>query len=336
MPRNLESIRESLINYLPGGPQISQVTPLSTGHSNETYLLEGLGHILRLPPVSEPLLDTHSHGVFQQALIYERLGRIGTALPVPKILHSCSDETVLGDPFFVMERAPGEVLNDYVLPAWFTEATVLTRDNICRQWVETFAALTNLAPVLEIGSPVRPEEEVHRWQQVAASANSLALVAVLDRLLDVPARRSGAAVPVHGDPKLANLLWEEGQLTAVLDWELAYNGEPLSDLGYILHFFASDTHGASPANELPGMWSRAAVIDAWEGISSRSARGVEWYEIAADAKMAAILAYGFHLYETGRSSDARFIRWNQTSGRMTQELERTLQDLDAFRRKVNR
>jgi aminoglycoside phosphotransferase (APT) family kinase protein len=333
MERDLHSMRQALADYLPGGRRISEITPFSTGHANETYLLEGLGQILRLPPAAKPLLE--GHGVIEQARIYEALGRTAAAPPVPKVVHTCSDAAVLGDRFFIMECAPGEALNDYVLQSWFTSATPQARDGICRQWLGAVASLALLAPLQELGPPVRPEEEVQRWQRLAAAAEDRALVEVFNRLLDLPAPCTGTASPVHGDPKLANLLWDQGRLTALLDWELAFNGEPLSDLGYILYYFARDTHAGSPASELPGMWSRTEVIDAWERIGSRSARGVEWYEMAANGKMAAILAWGFHLYESGQSTDVRFIRWKQLADKNTREMVLVLEDSAGFHRKLN-
>jgi len=83
--------------------------------------------------------------------------------------------------------------------------------------------------------------------------------------------------------------------------------EPLLDLGYILMFH--DQGEASLANagfELPGWWSRQRMIDEWEKGTSRTAVDVARYEVLGQAKVAAIIALGAFLYNTGRVKDERF------------------------------
>lgn len=307
MSRDIAVLRDTLARYLPEGCRISALQPLATGHSNETYVIEGLDSILRLPPATASLLE--AHGIMTQARIYEELRQRPGAPPAPGIRHICEDAGVLGDPFFVMERVPGASVNDYQLPEWFTSTTDEVRGLMCEQWVAAIAGIARLAPLRALGAQVSPQDEVRRWQAIAASASCPELVSLFDRLLGVPAPCSGPASPVHGDCKLANMMFADGRLSAVLDWELGYNGEPLSDLGYLLYFFANAAHPPALASREPGMWTRAQVIPAWESGSGRSAGGVEWYEVAATGKMAAILAQGYNLYASGQTDDTRFLRF---------------------------
>ena len=85
------------------------------------------------------------------------------------------------------------------------------------------------------------------------------------------------------------MMFVDGRISAVLDWEFAYNGEPLSDLGYLLYFFASDFHGPTRPTRLSGMWTRDQVIAAWEQASGRSAAGVAWHEAAQIARVSAMI-----------------------------------------------
>jgi len=140
------------------------------------------------------------------------------------------------------------------------------------------------------------------------------LVGFFDRLLATPAPVSGPPAIIQGDPKLSNIMWHNQQISAVLDWEMALNGEPLSDLGYILFFFASDYHAATRAQKLSGMLSRDEVIALWESVSGRSAAGVQWHEIAQTGKLAAIIAEGVNQANTGRSSDPRLEIFKQNIG----------------------
>ena len=59
------------------------------------------------------------------------------------------------------------------------------------------------------------------------------------------------------------------------------------------------------------MWKRDRIIANWEQAIGRSAGGIRWHEAAAIGKMAAIVAYGYSLYVSGKSDDARFQRWER-------------------------
>jgi aminoglycoside phosphotransferase (APT) family kinase protein len=97
----------------------------------------------------------------------------------------------------------------------------------------------------------------------------------------------------------------------MLDWEMALNGEPLADLGYMLYSFESAYHNATRAQKLGGMLGRDQVIALWEQVSGRSAEGVEWHEIAQIGKIGAIIAEGCNMWDTGRSADPKLELFKQ-------------------------
>ena len=307
--RNLTALRNVLARIWPGGDAITAVTPLIAGHSNETYLLEGVDAVLRLPPASAPLLK--GHGVVAQAQIYQALADDPKAPPAPRILHLCEDAGPLGDPFFIMEKVRGQAVTDYAIPAWFTEASAEARNSVSRQWAAAIGKIATLEPLVVLGAPVSPEDSAREWRAMALEADCPALVALFDRLLSRPAPISGPPTPVHGDSKIANLMWDDFQLSSVLDWELAYNGEPLSDLGYMIYFFRPEAYSGEPLPSLSGMIDRSEVVKTWEQASGRSAEGWEWYEAAAIGKMAAIIAYGYALATAGHTFDPRWLRWKE-------------------------
>jgi aminoglycoside phosphotransferase (APT) family kinase protein len=307
MARNLDRLCASLATLLPDGDRITGLSLMTTGHSNETFVIDGLGHILRLPPSSAPLLS--GHGIIAQAQIYQQMAAALGAPLVPKVIHLCEDAQPLGDPFFVMECVAGDSVNDYQLPDWFTASTPEARSVMCADWVGSVGCLARLSPLEAFGKPVSPEDEARGWQKIAAAADCPELAALFDRLLAMPAPCSGPISPVHGDCKIANMMFADGRLTAVLDWELGYNGEPLADLGYLLFFFANEDHGPARASALPGMWHRGDVIAAWEAASGRSASGVLWYEVSQIGKIAAIIANGYQIYASGGSDDPRFLNF---------------------------
>ncbi len=280
--RDAQVLREKLAAHLPDGGWITGVVPLTTGFSNDTYLVEGADLILRLPPYAGAMLD--GHDVIAQARIYRELGALADGPPVPGIAALGEDSSILGAPFYAMERVRGEAIHDTSLQPWFTEATDAFRAGICRQWVSA-----------------------RMWQAFATSADCPQLVAQFDRLLAVPAPLSGPPALVHGDTKLSNLMWLDGRISAMLDWEMALNGEPLADLGYMLYGFESAFHGATTPQKQSGMLKRDEVIALWSEVSGRPADGVFWHEIAQIGKIGAIIAEGTNMYNTGRSSDPKLV-----------------------------
>lgn len=307
--RDIDALLAGLRTGVPRGAEITGIRALTAGHSNETYVLEGLDAILRLPPSTPPVLQ--GHGVITQGRVYEELGAVRDVLPTPRILHVEEDPGLLGDPFFIMEKVSGAAVTDYVLPEWFTEATPYQRTSVSRQWVSAIGSIATLQPLEAFGPAVTPEEDVRKWRRWAANAECPRLVALYDRLLSRQAPRSGPASPVHGDPKIANLMWSEFQLSSVLDWELGHNGEPLTDLGYVLYFFRPEIYFGVPLPSLSGMIGRDDAVRAWEAASGRSAQGFEWYEAAAIGKIAAIVARGYQMILAGESHDPKMARWKE-------------------------
>ena len=304
MARDTAKMLTALQAYLPEGNAITGVSMLSAGHSNETFLLEGLDRVLRMPPSSEGLLPPYD--MARQHAVLAAVGARAPSVPVPGVFDLVEDRSVIGDAFFIMERVPGQAF-EYTVPDWLSREPARAGD-LCQQWFEALTALhrADVSAMPEGGRSVG--EEAAYWLGVAEDAEApQELIDILRDLATRPPRPSGPPTPVHGDPKHGNCLWSEGRLTAMLDWEMAQRAEPLLDLGYVLMFH--DQGEASLANagfDLPAWWSRRKMIDFWETALERTAVDVARYEVLGQAKVSAIIALGAHLYETGRSSDVRF------------------------------
>ena len=82
---------------------------IAAGMSNLTYVVTPQGGspddavILRRPPTGAVLATAHD--MAREHRVISALD--GTAVPVPRTLHMCTDESVLGAPFYVMERVVG-------------------------------------------------------------------------------------------------------------------------------------------------------------------------------------------------------------------------------------
>jgi aminoglycoside phosphotransferase (APT) family kinase protein len=202
---------------------------------------------------------------------------------------------------------PGEAF-EYVTPDWVKADPVAVPQSICRQWFDALAGLHNMpVDVMPTGGRTVQEEAQH-WLDVARSAESSRdLIETLENLATNPPRTSGTATPVHGDPKHGNCLWHDGKLTAFLDWEMSQISEPLLDLGYILMFHDQGEASLADAGfEQPGWWSPEKMVDEWEKGTGRKAVDVARYTVLGQAKVAAIIALGAYLFNSGKTTDARF------------------------------
>lgn len=308
MARDLDRMTRGLRGWLCDGAQITRIVALSTGHSNETYLVEGLDRILRMPPSEEGLLPPYD--MAQQHAILDAVGQGASGPPVPRVYELCTDADVIGDAFFLMQRFDGEAF-DHVAPDWMKRADPDTVASMCSQWAGAVYALHGLPAALMPPGSRSIEQEIRHWRDVAVQAESEpGLIELLEDLLKHPPAASGPMTPVHGDPKQGNCLWRGPKLQALLDWEMAGVGEPLTDLGYMLQFYdQGEVSFANAGFELAGWWSRARVIDQWQRATGRTARDIRRYEALALCKVTAIIALGFHLSRSGRSTDPRFASW---------------------------
>jgi aminoglycoside phosphotransferase (APT) family kinase protein len=149
MARDLERLATGLRGFLPNGKDVTRVVALSTGHSNETYLVEGVNLILRMPPSEEGLLPPYD--MAREHGILAAVGGWKDRPPVPKVLQLCMDPAVMGDPFFLMERLYGEAY-EYSEPEWFQKATPEIRGDMCSQWVNAVAAVNRAPRRLDAGT----------------------------------------------------------------------------------------------------------------------------------------------------------------------------------------
>ena len=305
MARDTDQLARGLRDWLPRGAGVTGVKTLSAGHSNETYLVEGLNEILRMPPSEEGLLPPYD--MARQHDVLSAVAKSAPAVPLPPVLELCTDPAVLGDEFFLMGCIPGEAF-EYAVPDWLAANPVDGAESVCRQWFDALLALQTM-PVAAMPPGTRTvQEEAQHWLDVARGADSMpVLVTILEDLVKRPPRPSGPMTPVHGDPKHGNCLWHETRLTGLLDWEMSRISEPLLDLGYILMFQNQGEASLGDAGyALPGWWSAERMIAEWEQGTGRTAIDVARYTVLGQAKVAAIISVGAFLFNTGRIADPRF------------------------------
>ena len=306
--RDLDRLLADLKSWMPNGDEITGIRVLSAGHSNETFYVEGIDRVLRLPPSTGGLLPPYD--MAKQHRVLDAVDKMNGGPPVPKVYELCEDPDVLGDPFFLMEALVGEEY-EYEAPQWLVDAPEEQRTRMSRQWIEAVAALHD-RPASEMPDEfISTKDYAQKCLKMTQVPNGdPKLIALLESFVADPLPTSGEPTPVHGDPKIGNMMWRpDGKLVAMLDWEMSHQGEPLHDLGWALCLYNQPL--ASAGLDLPGWLQPDQMAAEWEAKTGRSAEALPRYMVLAFAKICAINTWGVHLYESGQTKDERYAAWGK-------------------------
>lgn len=216
--------------------EVRDMTRLSGGASQETW-----GFSLQVPRKAprdlilrrapfQSAAKGEAIGLVKEAQILAAAAQSGT--PVPEIVHVCSPEDDLGDAF-IMAHVAGQTIARKILR---DDEFSLARPKLALQCGEALAkihavAVDSLPPDLPIShglDQLDRYEAIYRGFEMDRPVFELAL-AWLRQNAPAPL----PATLVHGDFRNGNLMVNGEGLAAVLDWELAHQGDPREDLGWI-------------------------------------------------------------------------------------------------------
>lgn len=289
------------------------------GHSNLTYLvtLEGAGeYVLRRPPLGP--VAPKAHDMVRE---FDILAAVHPVFPLaPKPALCCREASVLGAPFYLMERRRGLVVRRENPPAIGEDLALRRRigEALLDTLVTLHAVDVSQAPVSGVGRPAGfLERQLAGWSGRWARSRTRDLPE-MERLMAWLAGQlpvSPAPTLLHNDYKLDNVMLDPAdpaRVVAVLDWEMAALGDPLVDLGILLCYWpeAGDPPGRresiSPVTAMPGWPSRAALIERYASRTGRDVSRIAYYEIFALFKVAVVLQQIYHRYHLGQTTDPRF------------------------------
>jgi aminoglycoside phosphotransferase (APT) family kinase protein len=160
-----------------------------------------------------------------------------TPVPVPRTHLLCTDESVIGTMFFVMEHVQGRVLWDPQLPGMTGAERAAIFDEMNRVIAELHKVDYAAIGLGDYGKPGNYfARQIGRWSKQYKDSETEPIEA-MDRLiewlpLNIPA--SDRTSIVHGDFRLDNMIFHptEARVLAVLDWELSTLGHPMADFAY--------------------------------------------------------------------------------------------------------
>ena len=313
-----ERLKSYLAAHIADGPGADApfaVRKLEAGYSNETFFIDwGDQHLVMRRPPRGDLLPT-SHDVARE---YRALsGLKGTVARVPRARAFCDDASVIGAPFYVMDRVDGLVVRETLPEVLDTPAQ---RRRLGEEMVDALVELhgvdwqaAEMADFGRVGGYL--ERQLRRWQGqidlTLPKTRPLPGIAEVGDWLRANLPAESPTTIVHGDYKLDNVIWSAEtptKLLAILDWEMATLGDPLADLAWSLQSWGptgdAEADALSPTCK-PDVLTRQEMVARYEQRSGRSMRDFNFYFVLGLWKMAAILEGLYALYLEGRASNAR-------------------------------
>ncbi|MBI2572090.1 MAG: phosphotransferase family protein [Candidatus Schekmanbacteria bacterium] len=290
-----------------------------SGYSNLTYLITAGDRelVLRRPPFGTKAATAHD--VTREFRLLQALHPHFAYCPQP-VAH-CDDETVLGAPFFLMERIAGLILRKDLPGA----LRLLTGDarRLSERLIDTLVELHSLdVDATGLGVLGKPQgyaqRQVQGWSEryrTARTPDAPACERVMSWLAEHIPPDPRQPCLVHNDFRFDNIVLDPAAPTSVigvLDWELAAVGDPLMDLGNSLAYWVQADDPAEmqairlAPTHVGGMLTRAEVLDRYcrgRGIGEVDFR---FYRCFGLFRLAVIAQQIYYRFFHSQTTDVRF------------------------------
>ncbi len=274
---------------------------ISGGKSNLTYrITDGeQAWALRRPPLAHVLPTAHD--MVREYRVISALAP--TAVPVADAIALCEDPDVLGAQFYLMSFVDGVVLDH---PADIAGLDPAIARRTCEQLIDTLVDLHAVDPeavgLRDFGRPAGfLARQVRRWHgqwQASETEPRPELAALVERLTTTMPEQSPSSI-VHGDYRLTNVMFgpDLSGIAAVVDWEMATLGDPLTDVGLLVVYQTLSAEGGEfvmpRMRPTDGFLTADELVERYDRGSKRDLTHLDWYVGFGYFKLA-VVAEGIH------------------------------------------
>jgi aminoglycoside phosphotransferase (APT) family kinase protein len=287
------------------------------GHSNLTYLVRAgdREYVLRRPPFGSKVKSAHDMG--REVAVLSKLAPVYAR--APRVFAYEPTGSVLGAPFYLMERRRGVILRKDLPPALASDHAAVRR--VCELLVDALVELHAVdyaaAGLGDFGKPHGYiARQVSGWTERYAGSQTDDIPAVTEVAAWLAAHQPADGPPalIHNDFKFDNAIFDRDltHLTGVLDWEMATVGDPLMDLGTSLSYWAQASdppaYHALPFGPTarPGMLTRDEIATRYLERSGRRTDSLVFFYAFGLLKTAVIAQQIYYRFAKGLTQDARF------------------------------
>jgi aminoglycoside phosphotransferase (APT) family kinase protein len=313
--RDLDAVRAGLAAWLarrwPQAAHLEVGLPVApkAGISNETFLVDARWReagaarattlVVRLAPSDFLVFPEYDLG--RQVDLMERLA--GSQVPVPRIIAHEPDPALLGTPFYVMEKIDGVIPSEvppYHAFGFCLDASPAERAALWWAGVEALARVHAVdwrtRGLDALGAPGPGTDPLDRqlawWRRyldwVRGDRPQPVLTAALE-WLHAHRYTPRRVTLCWGDARLPNMIFRDGRVVGVLDWEMAFLGDPEADLGWWLFLDRANSEGYG-IPRLPGFPGSTETIAGYERLSGHRVEQPRWQEVFAAFRFGAIMA----------------------------------------------
>ncbi len=288
------------------------------GLANLNYLIHlgGRPAVLRRPPLGEL-----PAGAYDMGREFRILSRLPDALPfVPRGLFLCTDATVIGSQFQIIEYRAGLVIREHIPPELAGRPEVGAR--LSQVLLETLAAIhsvdTAAVGLDDLGRPTGfLARAVSGWRKrglAALEEGTESLHAELGAWLEKHLVPDGPPALLHNDFKLNNMILDPRDLSpvAVVDWDQGTRGDPLFDFATLLSYWVHEDDPPAlhdmaqmPADE-GGFWPREQAVASYAALSGRNVSDFLFHRVLAMYKLGVIFLQLGYRWRSGATTEPRY------------------------------
>ena len=322
-------LAEYLCGKLPGTDVPFEVIQFAGGHANLTYLLRygDVEYVLRRPPLG-PVAAT-AHDMSRE---YRVLSVLYRAYPAaPRAFLYCEDPTIVGAPFFIMERRRGTVARGAIPPQFGGGADPVVNRRISEALIDALADLHQLNYVtVGLGDLGKPDgflqRQIDGWARryKPVEIEPQPVVGELATWLRDHRPASPAPTLLHNDFRLDNLMLDAadpGRVEAVFDWDMCTVGDPFADVGtlFVAWCEAGERTGQTGTetmpSDVPGFLTRREAVERYGRRRQVDVSRMPYYYVFGLFKVGVILQQIYYRYHVGQTKDARFATFGQRAER---------------------
>ncbi len=315
---------EKLPAYL-GVPSVD-ITAFPGGFSNLTYEVQvgESSYVLRRPP--HGLKIAKAHDMIREFRVLQALEKAGYS-KMPHPISACEDESIIGAPFFLMEKVEGMIIRNRPPAEATREFFRCLSQSALDVLIELHSLELNDSGLGALGKPEGYAlRQVQGWAERFQKAKTSEVTSIKEAFewLSKSIPSASDVAFIHNDFKYDNLvISSSGEVQAVLDWEMATVGDPLMDLGTTLAYWAEaedeDILKMFNLSYVPGNFTRSELIAYYGAKTGRDMSEMKFYYVFGLCKVATIAQQIYQRFSLGYSKDPRFSVLNQVveaAGRM--------------------